>query len=100
MDLHDALAVLKEVDFIIGNDTGNLHMASAVGTKSIGLFGPMSVEKWKPLGDNIIIKSNRDCVPCNLKKKCKNYKACMNDISVEQVIEAVDSLVNDLKINQ
>lgn len=100
LNLHDALAVIKEADFILGNDTGNLHMASAVGTQCIALFGPMNAEKWKPLGNNnIILQSDRNCVPCNLRKKCKIFKACMNDISIEQVINAIDSLVNNIKAN-
>ncbi|MCD7739808.1 MAG: glycosyltransferase family 9 protein, partial [Candidatus Gastranaerophilales bacterium] len=50
--IKESLALLKEVDFIIGNDSGNLHMASAAGTQVIGLYGPMPFEKWKALGNN------------------------------------------------
>ncbi len=93
VDLQDSLAILKEVDFILGNDSGTLHMASSVDTKVIGLYGPMSTEKWGALGENnILIKSNLPCVPCNLKS-CHTYKACMNDISVEQVKEAINQTI-------
>lgn len=91
--IKDSLALLKEADFIIGNDSGNLHMASSVGTKVIGLYGPMPFEKWRALGEgNILLKADLPCIPCALRKKCPNNKACMNSITVEQVKKAVDSL--------
>ena len=95
--IKDSLAVLKEVDFIIGNDSGNLHMASAAGTKVIGLYGPMPFEKWKALGDgNILIKSDIECSPCSLRGKCNNNKACMNSITVNQVKTAIDKMLECL----
>ena len=91
--IKDSLALLKEVDFIVGNDSGNLHMAASVGTKVIGLYGPMPFEKWKAPGDgNIHLKANLPCMPCGLKHKCRYNKACMNSITVEQVKEAIDKL--------
>ena len=91
--IKDSLALLKEVDFILGNDSGNLHMASSVGTKVIGLYGPMPFEKWKAIGEgNILLKANLPCMPCELRGKCKNNKACMNAISTEQVKDAIDKI--------
>ena len=91
--IKDSLALLKEVDFILGNDSGNLHMASSVGTKVIGLYGPMPFEKWKAIGEgNILLKANLPCMPCALRGKCKNNKACMNAISTEQVKDAIDKI--------
>ena len=93
VSIKDSLALLKKVDFIIGNDSGTLHMASSVNTKVIGLYGPMPFEKWKALGEeNILLKADLDCMPCSLKKKCPNNKACMKAISVEQVKNAIDNL--------
>ncbi len=95
--IKDSLAVLKESDFIIGNDSGNLHMASSVGTKVIGLYGPMPFEKWKALGEgNILLKSDIECSPCSLKGKCNNNKACMNSITVNQVKMAIDKMLECL----
>ncbi len=93
--LKDSLAVLKKVDFIVGNDSGTLHMASSVGTKVIGLYGPMPAEKWRAIGDdNIIIKSDLECIPCSLRGKCKNNIACMENITIEQVKSAIDTVLN------
>ncbi len=95
--IKDSLAVLKMVDFIIGNDSGNLHMASSVGTKVIGLYGPMPFEKWKALGNgNILLKADLPCMPCSLKGKCRNNKACMNSILIKDVKQAIDNLLRQM----
>lgn len=94
VNIKDSLALLEEVDFLIGNDSGNLHMASSVGTPVIGLYGPMPFEKWRALGGkNILLKADLPCMPCSLKTKCPNNKACMNQIGVEAVKYAVDKLL-------
>ncbi len=93
VNIKDSLYILKQSEFIIGNDSGTLHMASAVGTKVIGIYGPMPFEKWKALGDgNILLKSDVACAPCSKSNKCPNNKACLKNISVEQVKSAIDSL--------
>lgn len=94
LSIKDSLALLKEVDFILGNDSGTLHMASSVGTKVIGLYGPMPFEKWMALGDgNILLKADLGCMPCSLKGKCKNDKACMRAITVNQVKDAINTMI-------
>lgn len=94
VSLQDSLALLKEVDFVIGNDSGNLHMASSVGTKVIGLYGPMPFDKWKALGEgHILLKADLPCMPCYLKGECKHNKACMNLITTDKVKTAIDSML-------
>ena len=96
VSIKDSLALLKRVDFILGNDSGTLHMASSVKTKVIGIYGPMPFEKWKALGDNnILLKADLNCMPCSLKKKCPNNKACLKAITVEQVKSAVDEIIKN-----
>ncbi len=92
--IKESLALLKKVDFILGNDSGTLHMASSVNTKVIGLYGPMPFEKWKvSSNNNILLKADLPCMPCSLKIKCPNNKACMNSITVEQVKQAIDKTI-------
>lgn len=93
VNLKDSLAVLKNVDYILGNDSGTLHMASSVGTKVIGIYGPMPFEKWKALGEgNIHIKADLPCMPCSLKGKCQNNRACMKSVTVDTVKQAIDNI--------
>ena len=94
VSIKDSLALLKEVDLLIGNDSGNLHMASSVGTPVIGLYGPMPFEKWKAIGEkNVLLKADLPCMPCSLKGECKHNKACMHLITVEQVKNAIDKIL-------
>ena len=92
--IKDSLALLREADLLIGNDSGNLHMASSVGTPVIGLYGPMPFEKWRAIGDNnILLKANLPCMPCSLKGECKYNKACMKSITVEKVKESIEKIL-------
>ena len=94
LTIKDSLALLKEVFFILGNDSGNLHMASSIGTRVIGIYGPMPFEKWKALGENnILLKADLPCMPCSLKVKCKHDKACLKAISIQQVKNAVNNML-------
>jgi len=49
-DLLTAAAVLRRCALFIGNDTGLMHIAAAVGTPTLGLFGPSPVEQYAPWG--------------------------------------------------
>ena len=92
--IKDSLALLNEVDLLIGNDSGNLHMAASVRTPVIGLYGPMPFEKWKALGENnILLKADLPCMPCSLKGECKYNKACMKSITVEKVKESIEKIL-------
>lgn len=95
-DLRHTLAFTKLCDFIVGCDSGNLHIAASVGVPVVAIFGPMNPVKWKPETKNsVIVKTNLPCQPCGLKKKhaCKRDCQCIKDISVDMVKSAVDSLL-------
>lgn len=100
LSLRESLALIKAAEFLIGNDSGNLHMASSVKIPVIGLYGPMSFEKWHALGDNnIFLKADLPCVPCGLRGKCKIGYSCMKQITVESVKNAVDEICSRKKIS-
>lgn len=50
LDLLTAAAVLRRCALFVGNDTGLMHIAAAVGTPTLGLFGPSPVEQYAPWG--------------------------------------------------
>ena len=92
-NLKESLAMIAKAKFLVGNDSGNLHMASAVHTPVIGLYGPMPFEKWKALGkNNILLKANLPCMPCGLPKKLKCNHECLKSISVDMVKSAIDEI--------
>jgi heptosyltransferase II len=89
-DLVESMALIAKMDVMVGVDSGTLHMAAAVGVPVVGLFGPMSPEKWRPLGEKTTVVSlGLACQPCNLKTPCHQAFACMTNLSVEQVMQAV-----------
>ena len=86
-------ALYEKTKFLISTDTGPMHMAAAVGTPVIALFGPTAPWRTGPFGaEHKILRSNLNCSPC-FKRQC-NTIDCMKQISVEQVMDAVNSILN------
>ena len=95
--LKETVAFTKWCNLIVGCDSGNLHIGAAADIPVVGLYGPMSTEKWKAWGKNcIVIKTNLPCQPCSLKKKCKRNYQCISDISTTQVINELDAIIQRL----
>ncbi|MBM3237094.1 glycosyltransferase family 9 protein [Candidatus Poribacteria bacterium] len=89
-------AVLQNCHLFIGNDSGPMHIAAAVGTRVIGLFGPGSPQRFGPFGDNCTaIRQKLDCPPC-MKEKCSLHgrpgeEGCIVEISVEDVLDTLSA---------
>ena len=77
---------------VITTDSGPMHLAAAVGTPVIALFGPTDPERTGPYGTgHTVIRSKLACSPCFLKK-CETGQ-CMKDITPEQVFTALEKLI-------
>ena len=93
-------AIIKKAKLSIGGDTGLMHIAAAVGTPTISLFGPTIKEKWAPRGKNhYVISKNLKCSPCAYGlfahiPKCKKGARCMNSISVREVLDGLKVLTH------
>jgi len=84
-------AVYKKTDFVVSTDTGPMHLATAVGTPVVALFGPTAPWRTGPFGaDHQIVRADLECSPC-FKRQCKTID-CMKQISVEQVLNGVEQL--------
>lgn len=97
-DLKQVMALIERCTIVIGPDSGLLHLASCMGVKVIGLFGPTPPDYIYPYfhRHNVIISKEKiDCMPCYPGHKACYRKtkfqtgACMNGISVESVLELV-----------
>ncbi|MEQ1921569.1 MAG: lipopolysaccharide heptosyltransferase II [Pyrinomonadaceae bacterium] len=87
-DLGEAVAVLSVVDLLISNDMGLAHVAPAVGTDTITIFGPTNPETTRPFAQNAeMIRKAVECSPCMLRD-CPIDHRCMTQISVGEVFEA------------
>jgi ADP-heptose:LPS heptosyltransferase len=81
-------ALLKKVDMYIGGDTGVMHLAVFADTPVVAIFGPTDVHVNAPYGSgHAIIRKELPCSPCK-KKDCKDRR-CLEEITVEEVFEAV-----------
>jgi len=81
--------LLGSCDWVIGGDTGPLHLAVATGVPVLGLYAPTSVNRTGPLGNTRTVCPPEilGCWPCE-KPTCEN-KNCMADILVETVLENI-----------
>jgi ADP-heptose:LPS heptosyltransferase len=84
--LRDLACLYRRSSLLITTDSGPMHIAAAVGTPVIALFGPTNPSRTGPYGKNhTVIRKDLSCSPCFLKK-CET-KTCMADISVDEVFE-------------
>ncbi len=90
-DLRDAILALASASVAVSNDSGLLHVAAALGTPTIGIFGPTSPWHWAPLNPlaaTMETTSNLACRPCH-KPICRlGHHRCMREIAPEEVVRA------------
>jgi len=96
-NLAEAVAVLSEIDLLVSNDMGLAHIAPAVGTETIVIFGPTNEKTTQPIGSEIIRKKV-DCAPCMLRD-CPIDHRCMTRISATEVFEKVIKVLSLNKNN-
>jgi heptosyltransferase-2 len=91
-DLRNAILALAAADAAVSNDSGLLHVAAALGTAAIGIFGPTSPWHWAPLNPIaavIEVAGELPCRPCH-KPVCRlGHHRCMRDIPADRVAVAV-----------
>jgi ADP-heptose:LPS heptosyltransferase len=99
-------AVLKKASIVIANDSGPLYLASAVGARTVGIYGPSSDDLVAPRGeDHKSVKHPVWCQPCYRPENvtrgvigCPSGTwACMLALQPEKVCEAVDELLGKEK---
>ena len=91
-------AIVAGAILIISGDSGILHIAVGLGVPTVSLFGPGRAKKWAPRGDNhIVINKDLPCSPCTTfgyTPRCPINARCMTEISVDEVEEAVLTLLS------
>ena len=86
-------ALLERCDLFIGNDTGAMHLAVAVGAPAVAIFGPSDPRTYGPYGENsVALWHDVDCNPCLLRGRwdatCSRFR-CIEAVTVEEVWQAV-----------
>lgn len=88
--LLESLALLKHMDLVVASDSGMIHMAAAVNTPLVAIFGPTDPQKWRPLSENntIVAHPTLPCRPCRMKITCNHQYPCLTEIEPEVVFDA------------
>ena len=88
--VRELAVILRRVQLLLANDSAPLHIAAAMGTPVIGLFGPTNVVRARPFGEgHRALRVELPCSPCE-KRVCvnRNQYECLTAISVEEVVRA------------
>jgi len=90
LSLKQLAAVLREVDALVTVDSAPMHIAAAMGTPVIALFGPTDPLRTGPLGPGRVLRRDLTCSPC-LQRRCRisDTYLCMRDLRVPEVLGAV-----------
>ncbi|MGB8954479.1 MAG: glycosyltransferase family 9 protein, partial [Tumebacillaceae bacterium] len=98
--LHELAALLSLCKVFVGNDSGPMHLAAAMGVRTIGLFGPNTPVKWGPLGaGNHVLSAHLPCSPCirvshGQFQECP-LPICMTSIRPEQALAVVEEVLSE-----
>lgn len=94
INLKELAAILKRSRLLITNDSAPMHIAWAVGTPVVVVFGPTDHTKYGPTGKrDVIIRKNISCSPCQMALCMKNNE-CLRDIKPSEVFDAARKIFN------
>lgn len=91
-----AAAVIAQLDLLVTGDTGPMHLANAVGTPVVAVFGPSDPRRYAPQGPrDLVVRIDLPCSPCNRIRqppaRCVGHTPdCLSGISAADVLAAID----------
>jgi 3-deoxy-D-manno-octulosonic-acid transferase/heptosyltransferase-1 len=92
--LKDLAELYRRATLLITTDSGPMHLAAAMGTPVVALFGPTDPKRTGPYGSgHRVIRESLPCAPCFLKK-CREM-TCMKNITVEAVFEETGKAIKE-----
>ncbi len=98
--LREAIGIIDNAQLAVGPDTGLMHIAAAVRTPVISLWGATSPQRTGPYGfGNLVIQGHAPCVPCN-RRRCSIGRICMKSISAEQIADKIDLAIGSVGTQQ
>ncbi len=87
--LPEAIGIIARARFAVGPDTGLMHIAAAVRTPVVSLWGATSPLRAGPYGfEDLVIQGKAACVPC-YRRQCPIGRICMHSIDMEEVAEKI-----------
>lgn len=94
--LDETAALIKNSQLFIGPDSGIMHLACAVATPTIAIFGPGNVKKWGPQGErDKIISLYVECSPCTrfgyTVPTCKRSYQCIINSNFDKILKKLNN---------
>lgn len=87
-DILQLAALIKRCRLLVTNDSGPMHMAAAMRTRVVAVFGPTDPVTTSPFGNkHMLIYKSVDCSPCH-KRTCPTDHRCMKQVGVDEVFKA------------
>ena len=86
----DLLAIAKAARLVVSGDTGPMHLAAAVGTPLVGLFGPTNPARNGPFDPADESVDRFGVCVCHHERRCRRETACITTITLDEVQAAVD----------
>jgi heptosyltransferase III len=89
LTLKELGALIAKARFFFGPDSAPMHLAAAVNTPAVALFGPSGAFNWGPWGEgHLVIQKDMECVPCG-QDGCEGTKVsrCLMELSPEEVVQ-------------
>jgi len=87
--LGDLVALASRATLMVAGDTGPLHLAAAVGTPIVGIYGPTWPQRNGPWDPADLVISRASVCGCHHKRQCLRERRCLDDISVDDVFGMV-----------
>jgi heptosyltransferase-2 len=97
-DLRNGVLAMAAAGAAISNDSGLMHIAAAIGTPTMGIFGPTSPYLWAPLNGlaaMVQTKTPPPCEPCQRTICTMNDHACMRSIAASDVVAIAERVLAD-----
>ena len=85
----DLFGIAKAARLAVSGDTGPLHIAGALGTPLVALFGPTYAERNGPWNPADIVVSRTEQCECLYQRECRRGSPCIDEIPVDDVVGAV-----------
>jgi len=84
----DLAVLMREAALVVSGDTGPLHIAAAMGTPLVGLYGPTFPERNGPWDPKDVVISRANVCVCHHKRHCLRGAPCIDEITLDEVVEA------------
>ena len=85
----DLIAIVRGAALMVSGDTGPVHLAAAVGTPVVGIYGPTDAARNGPWSADDVTVSRFTACGCHHQRRCRVARWCLEDISVDDVITAI-----------